>query len=125
MFAKVAQHAVRNIALRTFQHLHALSLRFHLERQTGGLSRVIERGTKGIDFVLRFMVFNILPTLLEIGLVAGILMWNFGAAFGLLQTTHGSLPPFTSALLRLTSAYFRLPPLQQALTSVVSGSKSS
>ena len=96
VFAKVAQHAVRNIALRTFQHLHALSLRFHLERQTGGLSRVIERGTKGIDFVLRFMVFNILPTLLEIGLVAGILMWNFGPAFGLaIVVTIGAYIFFT------------------------------
>lgn len=73
LFAKVAQHAIRTVALKTFRHLHGLSLRFHLERQTGGLSRVIERGVKGIEFVLSFMLFNILPTLLEIALVCTIL----------------------------------------------------
>lgn len=72
-FVKVGQHAQRNIALSTFQHLHNLSLDFHLSRQTGGLSRVIERGTRGIQFVLNFMTFNIIPTLLEIGLVTIIL----------------------------------------------------
>jgi len=79
VFARVGQHALRAIALNTFHHLHRLSLRFHLERQTGGLTRSIERGTKGIDFLLRFMLFNVLPTLLEIGLVCGILLvqYNF------------------------------------------------
>ena len=76
VFAKVGQRAIRDVALKTFRHLHGLALRFHLERQTGGLSRAIERGTKGIDFLLTFMLFNILPTLLEIGLVCGIL-WAF------------------------------------------------
>lgn len=80
-FARVSQHAQRAVALETFQHLHALSLAFHLERQTGGLSRVIERGVKGIQFVLSFMLFNILPTLLEIALVTGILAWRFGWSF--------------------------------------------
>jgi ABC-type transport system involved in Fe-S cluster assembly fused permease/ATPase subunit len=75
IFARVEQRAMRRAALRTFQHLHALSLRFHLERQTGGLSRVIERGVKGIEFVLSFMMFNILPTLMEIGLVC-VILWN-------------------------------------------------
>jgi ATP-binding cassette subfamily B protein len=83
VFAKVAQHAIRLVALKTFQHLHALSLRFHLERQIGGLSRVIERGTKGIEFLLSFVLFNVLPTLLEILLVAVILWvlfdWRFSA----------------------------------------------
>ncbi len=83
VFAKVAQHAIRRVALQTFRHLHALSLRYHLDRQTGGLSRVIERGTKGIEFLLSFVVFNIVPTLLEIALVAGILWvlfdWRFTA----------------------------------------------
>jgi ATP-binding cassette, subfamily B, heavy metal transporter len=83
LFAKVGQHAQRVIALNTFKHLHALSLRFHLERQTGGLSRVIERGTNGIEFVLNFMLFNILPTLLEIGLVTGILLYNYDWTFAL------------------------------------------
>ena len=78
VFAKVAQAAIRSLALEVFNHLHALSLRFHLERQTGGLSRVIERGTKGIQFVLQFMTFNILPTLVEIALVGGILWWLYG-----------------------------------------------
>ena len=73
VFAKVGQRAIRTVALETFRHLHRLSLRFHLERQTGGLSRAIERGTKGIDFLLTFMLFNILPTLIEIIMVAGVL----------------------------------------------------
>lgn len=81
LFSKVGQHAQREIALQTFKHLHALSLRFHLERQTGGLSRVIERGTTGIEFFLNFMLFNILPTLLEIGLVTGILLYRFDIYF--------------------------------------------
>ena len=81
VFAKVGQHALRTVALETFRHLHGLSLRFHLERRTGGLSRAIERGTKGIDFLLRFTLFNILPTLFEICLVCGILLWNYGLSF--------------------------------------------
>ncbi|MBL8667935.1 MAG: ABC transporter ATP-binding protein/permease [Rhodospirillales bacterium] len=78
VFAKVAQRAIRTVGLRTFRHLHALSLRFHLDRRTGAVSRAIERGTKGIDFLLSFMLFNILPTLLEILLVCGILWALFG-----------------------------------------------
>ena len=83
VFTKVAQRAIRDVALQTFQHLHSLALRYHLERQTGGLSHAIERGTKGIDFLLRFMLFNILPTLLEIALVCGILwgLFSFWYAF--------------------------------------------
>ena len=71
IFAPVSQRAIRNLALEVFGHLHALSLRFHLERQTGGLSRVIERGTQGMEFLIRFTTFNILPTLFEIVLVGG------------------------------------------------------
>lgn len=78
VFVKVGQHAMRQIALSTFRHLHQLSMRFHLERKTGGLSRIIERGTRGIDFLLRFMLFNILPTLLEIFLISSIFWINFG-----------------------------------------------
>ncbi len=77
IFARVSQHAIRAVALKTFRHLHRLSLRFHLDRQTGGLSRVIERGTKAIQFILNFAVFNILPTLFEIGLVVVILLRNY------------------------------------------------
>ena len=82
VFVKVQARATRRIALQVFRHMHALSLRFHLDRQTGGLSRVIERGTRGITFVLDFMLFNIIPTILEILLVAGILwgMFNFSFA---------------------------------------------
>ncbi|MDP7626270.1 MAG: ABC transporter transmembrane domain-containing protein, partial [Rhodospirillales bacterium] len=75
IFAKVAQRAIREAGLKTFRHLHKLALRFHLDRQTGGLSRAVERGTKGIDFLLNFMLFNVLPTLLEILLVCAI-MWG-------------------------------------------------
>jgi ATP-binding cassette subfamily B protein len=83
VFAKVGQHALRTVALQVFRHLHGLSLAFHLDRQTGGLSRVIERGTKGIDFLLRFSLFNILPTLLELSLVCGVLLINYGPAYSL------------------------------------------
>ena len=83
IFAPVSQRAIRNLAQEVFRHLHALSLRYHLERQTGGLSRVIERGTQGMEFLIRFTTFNILPTLFEIVLVGGILWslydWRFTA----------------------------------------------
>ncbi|MRG72608.1 ATP-binding cassette domain-containing protein [Alphaproteobacteria bacterium HT1-32] len=82
-FAKVAARAIRQSALKTFEHLHALALRFHLERQTGGVSRAIERGVKGIDFLLRFMLFNILPTLLEVLMVCGILIWLYDISFAI------------------------------------------
>ncbi|MSQ05319.1 MAG: ABC transporter ATP-binding protein/permease [Nitrosomonadaceae bacterium] len=83
VFAKVTQRAIRRVALKVFGHLHALSLRFHLERQTGGVSRDIERGTRGISFLLNFMLFNILPTLLEIGLVAVILLSKYDIWFSI------------------------------------------
>ena len=73
VFAKVGQRAIRVVALEVFEHLHQLSLKFHLDRQTGGLSRAIERGTRAIDTLLRFSLFNIIPTLIEIALVFGIL----------------------------------------------------
>jgi ATP-binding cassette subfamily B protein len=81
VFSAVAQHTVRRVGHATFQHLHALSLRFHLDRQTGGLSRAIERGTKGIDTVLRFALFSTLPTLLEIGLATAVLWIALGPQF--------------------------------------------
>ena len=84
IFAKVTQRAIRRVAIRVFGHLHALSLRFHLERQTGGVSRDIERGSRGISFLLNFMLFNILPTLLEIGLVAIILLSNYDIWFSII-----------------------------------------
>jgi len=81
VFAKVTQRAVRRVALKVFSHLHSLSLRFHLERQTGGVSRDIERGSRGISFLLQFMLFNILPTFVEIALVAAILLINYDVWF--------------------------------------------
>jgi ATP-binding cassette, subfamily B, heavy metal transporter len=81
VFAKVAQRAVRQVALATFRHLHALSLRFHLERQTGGLSRAIERGIRGTEFLLSYLLFNVMPTLFEILLVCGILWGFYEASF--------------------------------------------
>ena len=99
VFVKVGQHALRQIALSTFRHLHALSLNFHLERRTGGLSRIIERGTKGIDFLLRFMLFNILPTLLEIGLISAIFWLKFGFLYALITfVCLGSYIYFTIAI---------------------------
>ncbi len=81
LFAKVAQRAVRSIALDTFRHLHSLALRFHLDRQTGGMSRAIERGTAGITFLLSFMLFNVLPTLVELALVSAVLWKLYSFAF--------------------------------------------
>jgi ATP-binding cassette subfamily B protein len=84
VFANVTQRAIRRVALQVFEHLHSLSLRFHLDRQTGGVSRDIERGTRGIGFLLNFTLFNILPTLLEIGLVAAILLKKYSVWFAVI-----------------------------------------
>ncbi|PTU30411.1 metal ABC transporter permease [Stenotrophobium rhamnosiphilum] len=84
VFGRVAERAMRRAALNVFEHLHRLDLDFHLTRRTGGLSRDIERGVSGINSLLRFMLFNILPTLLEIGLVAAILLFNYGADFAII-----------------------------------------
>ncbi len=81
LFAKVTQRTIRRVALQVFAHLHSLSLRFHLDRQTGGVSRDIERGTRGISSLLTVLLFNILPTLLEIGLVMAILLVKYNAWF--------------------------------------------
>ena len=78
LFARVGQHAVRQLAIRTFRHMHQLSLRFHLARRTGGLSRIIERGTKGIEVIVRFTILNTLPTILEFALYAAIFAYFFG-----------------------------------------------
>ncbi len=78
LFARVGQYAVRQLAYKTFVHMHTLSLRFHLQRRTGGLSRIIERGTKGIETIVRFTILNTLPTILEFALYAGIFWYFFG-----------------------------------------------
>jgi len=83
IFAKVTQRSIRRVALRVFRHLHALSLSFHLDRQTGGVSRDIERGSRGISFLLSFLVFSILPTLVEITLIALILFSSYNIWFAL------------------------------------------
>jgi len=80
-FAKVTQRSVRRIALQTFEHMHRLSLRFHLARQTGGLTRDIERGTRGISSLMSYLLFSIFPTLVELALVAGVLAWNYDWTF--------------------------------------------
>ena len=81
VFARVAERAMRRVSLRVFEHLHQRELGFHLDRKTGGLARDIERGTNGISFLLRFTLFNIVPTLLEILLVAGILLVVFNVGY--------------------------------------------
>jgi ATP-binding cassette subfamily B protein len=83
VFAKVGQRAVRQVALSAFRHIHALSLRFHLERRTGGLARAVERGTAGIEFLLSFMLFNVVPTVFEIALVCAILWRLYNWAFAI------------------------------------------
>ena len=83
IFGRVTERAMRRIGLKVFEHLHGLDLAFHLNRRTGGLARDIERGTTGIGFLMRFFVFNIAPTFIEIALVIGLLLYNYGAGFGL------------------------------------------
>jgi ATP-binding cassette subfamily B protein len=106
LFAKVVQHAIRRVALTTFRRLHALSLRYHLDRQTGALSRAIDRGIKGIEFLLFFVLFSVLPTLIEIGLVCGILWamfdWRFAAV------TFGMILGFIALTFSITEWRIRL-----------------
>jgi len=77
LFAKVAMHAVRRLAYRTFVHMHELSLRFHLERKTGGLTRVLERGRNAIETIVRMVILQLSPTIIELSLIVGVLMWKF------------------------------------------------
>ena len=81
VFARVAERAIRKAGVRTFRHLHNLALRFHMDRRTGGLSRAIERGTKGIEYLLRMLLFNIVPTSIEIFLVLCLLWGLFDGWF--------------------------------------------
>jgi ATP-binding cassette subfamily B protein len=84
IFGRVTERAMHRIGLRLFQHLHTLDLDFHLSRRTGGMARDIERGTNGINFLMRFMLFNIIPTLLEISLITVILFTNYSAWYALI-----------------------------------------
>lgn len=77
IFAKVAMHAVRRLAILTFKHMHELSLRFHLERKTGGLTRVLERGRNGIEIIVRMVILQLMPTIIELALIVGVLFWQF------------------------------------------------
>jgi len=87
LFTHVSQHAIRVLTLKTFAHLHQLPLSFHLSRHTGSLDRLIDRGTKAIDFLLRYVVFNIGPTLIELVLVSVIVWIMFGGIYGLIIIT--------------------------------------
>ena len=101
LFARVTQQAVRNIALQVFRHLHALSLRFHLERQTGGLTRDIERGTRSIGTLISYTIYSILPTLVEVGLVIGILATRYEASFAWI--TVGALAIYVTFTVLVTN----------------------
>ncbi|HEY1310052.1 MAG TPA: ABC transporter ATP-binding protein/permease [Pseudolabrys sp.] len=100
IFAKVAMHAVRRLAFRTFVHMHELSLRFHLERKTGGLTRVLERGRNAIETIVRMVILQLSPTIIELALIVGVLMWQFDwryvavimvtVAFYLVYTYHAT-----------------------------------
>ncbi|WP_322998922.1 ABC transporter ATP-binding protein/permease [Castellaniella sp.] len=100
LFARVTQGAIQQVASQLFAHLLSLSLRFHLGRRTGGLTRDIERGTKGIGFLLNFTVFNVLPTLLEIAMVTGVLLWRYDWVFAAL--TLATIAAYVLFTLRVT-----------------------
>lgn len=84
LFGRVTERAMRRLGLQVFEHLHALDIEFHLSRQTGGVARDIDRGTSGVSFLMRFLVFNIAPTLLEIAIVVGLFFFNYGWEFALI-----------------------------------------
>ncbi len=108
IFAEVTQSAIQQIGLLVFKHIHNLSLKFHLERQTGGLSRVIERGTKAIETLLIFLTINIIPTIIEIILVAGIFAYLYGLSFSLvILTTITAYIIFTLAITEWRISYVR------------------
>jgi ATP-binding cassette, subfamily B, heavy metal transporter len=108
VFGRVAERAMRRAALNVFRHLHALDLDFHLSRRTGGLTRDIERGTSGISFLLRFMLFNILPTLFELALVVLILATTFAPAFAVLALVSVALyVAFSVAITEWRTKYVR------------------
>ncbi|KAL1303950.1 hypothetical protein AAFC00_000400 [Neodothiora populina] len=101
VFASVAQKSIRRVAANVFEHLLNLDLAFHLSRQTGGLTRAIDRGTKGISFLLTSMVFHIIPTALEISMVCGILTWQFGFKFAMI--TMATMAAYTAFTISTTS----------------------
>lgn len=100
VFATVAQKTIRKVAVRVFKHLHAMDLKFHLDRQTGALSRIIDRGSRSIDFVLRAMAFRVVPTVLEIGLVSTMMATSFGLPYA--GVTLGTLSAYTAFTVLVT-----------------------
>jgi ATP-binding cassette subfamily B protein len=100
VFVRVTQHAIRQVALSVFRHLHALSLRFHLERQTGGMTRDIERGTRGISTLLSYLLFSIIPVILEFSLVAAVLLSKFDWRFT--AVTFGAVAVYISFTIAVT-----------------------
>lgn len=100
VFATVTQRAIRSVANKVFVHLHALDLGFHLGRQTGAVARIIDRGTRGINFILSSMVFNVVPTAFEVSLVAGILAYKCGSSFAVL--TGGTIVAYTAFTFGIT-----------------------
>jgi ATP-binding cassette subfamily B protein len=100
VFVRVAQRAIRRVALQVFRHLHSLSLRFHLERQTGGVSRDIERGTSGISTLLSYLLFSIVPVILEFGLVAAVLLAKFDWRFAAI--TFGAVAAYIAFTIAIT-----------------------
>ena len=96
IFSSVAHSTIRKISRNVFEHLHTLDMNFHLSRSTGVISRVIDRGSRSINFALTSIVFNVIPTLLEVGLVSGILVFSLGAEYALIAaTTVGTYTVFT------------------------------
>src|SRR3954447_26788858 len=87
IFAKVSMHAVRKLAYLTFVHMHELSLRFHLERKTGGLTRVLERGRSGIEVIVRMVILQLVPTVVEVSLLTAVLLWQFDWRYVLVTLT--------------------------------------
>ncbi|MCO6414257.1 MAG: ABC transporter ATP-binding protein/permease [Thiogranum sp.] len=100
VFARVRHGAMRKVSIRVLEHLHRLSLRYHLERKTGGISRDIERGTRSVSSLLNYMVFSILPTLVEVALIAGILLGKYSVWFAVI--TFGSVIVYVYATFRIT-----------------------
>ncbi|KAJ2804377.1 Iron-sulfur clusters transporter atm1, mitochondrial, partial [Coemansia helicoidea] len=108
IFASVQQNAVRNLALNVYRHLLDLDMRFHLSRETGGLTRAIDRGTKGISFILSSLVVHLVPTLLEIGIVAGILAHQFGPQYAVVTVaTMAAYIVFTLAITQWRTRFRR------------------
>jgi ATP-binding cassette subfamily B (MDR/TAP) protein 7 len=105
LFAKVAQNSIRKISRQTFLHLLNLDLNFHLSRQVGALSRAIDRGTRGINFLLTSMIFNVVPTALEVSMVAGLLAYNCGPQFAMVTFGCTVLSFFKLAALTMDSCH--------------------